>query len=205
MEAGLLSRRDTIRMAGLGLAFGATRPAAAQQPADRTLGRGDAPVTVQEWFSLNCGHCAHFSRTVFPRIRSELIDAGRVRYEFRDMPLNAIATEAAAAVRRMPPDQYARVVAALLWTQASWAYEADGDQTLQLVRQVALAGGDPAAARRDATDGDLIDDVTAEARQGHLRYGITQTPSFVFNGTLVAGEMSYDGFVAHVDRAAGGR
>jgi protein-disulfide isomerase len=73
--------------------------------AERALGRADARVTVIEYFSLTCGHCAAFHRETFPQVRSQLVDGGRVRILFRDFPLDQLSLAAHMVSRVVAPDR----------------------------------------------------------------------------------------------------
>ena len=94
-------------------------PSASNDPrlTDRSVGRADAPVTVMEFYSLTCPHCAAFYRETFPRIKSELIDTGKLRFVFWDFPLDQVALTAAMVARTLPPERYEPFTAALLASQ----------------------------------------------------------------------------------------
>jgi protein-disulfide isomerase len=200
----MLGRRTAITLAGAAtsLLLAGVRAKASTSLPPKIYGKSDAPVLVQEWFSLNCSHCAEFSKTIFPRIRKELIETGRIRYQFRNMPLNPIALEAAAIAATVSDQDYQKTIAALFATQDKWAFRTDADPTLQLERQATLAGMNLNAVRRAITNRDLMDAITEEARDGHFHYGVNRTPSFAFNKDFYAMQMTFSEFVGHVDRAA---
>src|ERR1700678_3074760 len=85
--------------------------------ADRVLGNAAAPVTMQEYFSLTCTHCAAWSAQVFPEVKAKLIDTGKLRYIYRDFPLDQVALTAAMVARALPPERYEAFVTALLASQ----------------------------------------------------------------------------------------
>ena len=94
-----------------GPAVPASAPAAEPQAEDerktpRTLGDAAAKVTVMEFFSLTCTHCAAFARETMPQIEKELIAPGKVRFVYRDFPLDQVALTAAMVARYLPPDRY---------------------------------------------------------------------------------------------------
>ncbi|MCQ8240017.1 DsbA family protein [Rhizosaccharibacter radicis] len=149
--------------------------------AERALGRPDAPVVVQEWFSLTCTHCAHFALTAFPEVKRTLIDTGRVRYVFRDFPLDRLALAAAMVARTLPPDRYAPFVDTLFATQDRWAFVRDADPIDRLRHEAALAGMDDASFRRALDDQALQDAILREQTEGDGRFKIEGTPTFVFN------------------------
>ena len=80
---------------------------------ERAIGSPAAKVTVLEFFSLTCTHCAHFANTTFPKVKSDLIDTGKVRYVYRDFPLDQVALTAAMVARTLPAERYEPFVNAL--------------------------------------------------------------------------------------------
>jgi protein-disulfide isomerase len=169
-------------------------PAADPRMADRSLGFADAKVVVQEWFSLTCTHCAAFSRTVFPDVQKSLIDTGKIRYVFKDFPLDQVALSAAMVARSLPPERYVPFVGALLASQDRWAFSRTANSTDELAKMAALAG-----MSRQVFDATLADDslkaaILTEQDAGTKKYSINATPTFVFGDTPHSGELSYDSF-----------
>ena len=198
----LLSRR-TLIVATASLA-GAPAFAQSADPrmADRVLGKPDAPVTLQEWFSLTCTHCAAWGKEVFPQVKAKLIDTGKVRYIYRDFPLDQVALTAAMVARSLPPERYEAFVATLLASQDRWAFARDINPTDELFKRAALAGMPRAVF--DATVGDqkLRDAILAEQQGGVDKYKVDSTPTFVVNEKPHAGEQSYDAIAGYVAAAA---
>ncbi len=113
----------------------------------RAVGSADAPVTVTEFFSLTCGHCAAFHNTNWARVKTELVDAGRIRFVWRDFPLDGIALAAACVARALPEERYGAFIGTLFQTQDRWAF-VQGRQMEELARMAALAGMDRKGLRR---------------------------------------------------------
>jgi protein-disulfide isomerase len=223
----LVSRRSLLSFGGLIVATGASTgllswpalaadmpaisPAvAAKDPrmADRALGRADAPVTVDEWYSMTCPHCATFQAEILPQIRTGLIDTGKLRYVFHDFPLDQLALTAAMVARSLPPDRYEPFVGALLASQMRWAYARDVNPTDELAKMAALAGMSRATFDKVIADQTLRAEILSLQSEAENFYHIDSTPSFIFNGPaeknhLEAGEQSYDAFVKLVAAAAG--
>ena len=180
------------------------RPALAQRADprmnERAVGRDDAKLTVQEWFSLTCTHCAHFSATVFGEVQAKLIDTGRIRYVFRDFPLDQLALTAAMVARALPPDRYLPFVETLLATQDRWAFDRSADPLQQLGRQAALAGMSPQDFQSVVADQHLKDEVLQEQEDGQKRYDIDGTPTFVFGTRKIGPIATYDEFAAGVEK-----
>ena len=95
---------------------------------------------VGEWFSLTCTHCAAFAQETFPQIKAELIDTGKVRWVFRDFPLDQVALTAAMVARALPPDRYEPFIRALFANQDRWAFAQGVNRTDELWKTAALAG-----------------------------------------------------------------
>jgi protein-disulfide isomerase len=172
------------------------RPAHAADPheADREIGNADAKTTVQEFFSLTCTHCAAFARETFPQIKSELIDTGKLRWVFRDFPLDQVALEASMVARYLPPDRYEPFVMALFANQDRWAFARGVDTTDELWKTAALAGMSKTTFDQAIADNDLKTWILAQQADDQKKWGIDATPSFVVNGKMYSGEMSFDAF-----------
>ena len=196
-----IRRRLLLAAAPLLLGHRAFAQQADPRMAERSFGRADARLVVQEWFSLTCTHCAHFSDTVFPEVQAKLIDTGRIRYVFRDFPLDQVALAAAALSRALPPDRYLPFVETLLATQDAWAFRPDADPLAALSRQATLAGLSDAAAQATLTDDGLRREILAEQDAGQKRFDIKGTPTFVFGGGVSGPIVSYADFAGAVDKA----
>ena len=167
--------------------------------ADRVLGTDTAKVTMQEFFSLTCTHCAAWSREVFPEVKAKLIDTGKLRYIYRDFPLDRVALTAAMVARALAPIRYEGFVSALFASQDSWAFARGVDSTAELYKRAALAGMPRALFDATIADEGLRNAILAEQQAGADRYKVDSTPTFVINETPHAGEQPYEaiaGFVA---------
>lgn len=170
-------------------------PAAGQDPrlAPRSAGPATAPVTVTEFFSLTCGHCAAFHNTVWPEVKSKLVDTGRIRMVWRDFPLDAVALAAACVARALPAERYEPFLGVLFSTQNRWAF-AEGRQMEELGKLAALAGMDRATFDRTVAD-EALRRAVLESRQQAVRdHNIQATPSFLFNNRLQSGGVAFDRF-----------
>jgi protein-disulfide isomerase len=177
----------------------AAAPAAAfAQAADprlapRFAGQANAPVTVTEFFSLTCGHCATFHNTVWPEVKTKLVDTGRVRMVWRDFPLDGVALAAACVARALPAVQYEPFIGVLFANQNRWAF-AEGRQMEELARLAALAGMDRATFDRTVADEALRRGVFESRQQAVREHNVNATPSFLFNGRLQSGGVNFDRF-----------
>ncbi len=196
-----IRRRLLLAAAPLLLGRRAMAQPADPRMADRALGRPDARLVVQEWFSLTCTHCAHFSNTAFPEVQAKLIDTGRIRYVFRDFPLDQVALAAAGLARALPTDRYLPFVETLLATQDTWAFRPDADPLAALTRQATLAGLSDADVKATLADDGLRREIVAVQDDGQKRYDIQGTPTFVFGTAKVGPIASYADFAGAVDKA----
>jgi len=176
------------------------------QPADarmaeRSLGSADAKLTVTEWFSLTCTHCAAFQKETFPQIRAKLIDTGRIRYVWRDFPLDQVALTAAMVARALPPERYEPFITALLSSQDRWAFARGVNSTEELAKFAALAGLSRASFNAVIGDAELKRAILTDQEQGEKKFGVNSTPTFVMNGKPTSGAVSFDDFAKAVDAA----
>ena len=185
-------------------AMGQTPPAAPNTDprlAERSIGRPTAPVTVLEFFSLTCGHCAAFHRDTMPRVKRDLVETGRARIVFRDFPLDGLALAAAQVARSLPPERYEPFISTLLTSQDRWAFNRNADPRVELFRLAALAG-----MSRETFDSVIADQALArgimESRvAGQAAHNVSSTPTFVFGSRVVPGNMPFDRFAQNVAEA----
>ena len=203
----LLTRRTLLAASAvLAAPFAFARPALAADAdprmSDRALGSPDAKVTIQEYFSLTCTHCAAWSIQVFPEVDAKLIQTGKIRYIYRDFPLDRLALNAAMVARALPPVRYEAFVNALLASQDRWAFARDVNSTEELYKSAALAGMPRPLFDATLADDKLKNAVLAAQQAGADKYKIDSTPTFVINETPHAGEQTYDTIARLVAAAA---
>ena len=181
----------------------AIAPGASGDPrmGERSLGSADAKVQVIEWFSLTCTHCAAFQKESFPQVRAKLIDTGRVRYTWRDFPLDQVALTAAMVARALPPERYEPFISALLASQDRWAFARGVNSTEELAKFAALAGMSRTTFNATVGDADLKKAILAAQEEAEKDAKVNSTPSFIINRKLVPGAVSYAEFAKAVDAA----
>lgn len=172
----------------------ADNPSAAPElkPDDNILGEADAPVTVIEYASLTCPHCAHFSATTFPKIKSELIDTGKLRWVYRDFPLDKLALHGSLLAHCMPKEQYFATIEVLFASQGDWAAAADPDTALSQIGRT--AGLDADTIKKCLSDKTEIDKIVAGIQEAEQKFDVKSTPTFIIGGKPYAGDMEYDAF-----------
>jgi protein-disulfide isomerase len=195
----LIDRRSLLVLASGGLSNAAlTRGAQAQsgdpRMSERSFGHADAPVTVAEYFSLTCTHCAAFSRHVMPDITAKLINTGKVRMVYHDFPLDQVALTAAMVARALPPERYEPFISALFASQDRWAFARGVNSTEELAKMALLAGMSRTTFDATIADQGLRTAILEAQRQAEAQYHIDSTPTFVANGKTHSGELTYDAF-----------
>jgi protein-disulfide isomerase len=157
---------------------------------DHILGSPDAPITMIEYASLTCPHCADFHNNVLPEIKKNYIDEGLVRLVYRDFPLDKVALRGSLIADCAPDENYFRILGVIFNSQEQWATTADPVAALD---QIGRMGGLSAEAIETCTNDDaLIQKILGRAQEAQNLYGINSTPSFVINGQVVKGTLSYE-------------
>jgi protein-disulfide isomerase len=192
----LVARRFLLSLVAASPAL-ASLPARADEAetrADRAIGKPDAKTTVQEFYSATCSHCAAFARETFTQIKSELIDTGKLRWVFRDFPLDQLALTAEMVARYLPPERYEPFLMALFASQDRWAFARGINNQDELWKIAALAGMSKETFTKAVNDASLRTWILQQQDGAQKRWGIDSTPSFVVNGEKYSGEMSFDAF-----------
>ena len=205
-----LTRRQTLAAAlivaavpKLALAQGA--PAASAGPAvpDMAIGDPKAPVTVIEYAMFTCPHCADFYRDVFPKLKAEYIDTGKVRLVFREVYFNRPSLWAAMIARCAPADRYFGIADVLFATQMDWAAQTDEQVMIQKLyaigRQAGLSDKEMDACMQDRGFAEAL---VAAYQKNSAADKIDATPTFIVNGTKVD-NVPWDEFKAKIDAALG--
>ena len=169
---------------------------------DRVLGDSEAPVTLVEYASFTCGHCARFHAQTLPALKEAYIDTGVARLVFRDFPLDGLALRASMLAHCASPQQYFTLVEVLFATQEQWVSSPNPLQALgNIGRQAGISEADfEACMENDA----LADQILRRAREAEERYGVDSTPSFVINGETMIGNQPFDRFEAAIERFVDG-
>jgi protein-disulfide isomerase len=207
----ILSRRHALAL-GLATAFAAPSLSQAQttaaEPAatttrkveEMTLGDPDAPITMVEYAMFTCPHCADFVRDVFPKIKENYIDTGKVRLIFREVYFNAPSLWAALIARCAPADRYFGVSDLLFETQAGWLNSNDGPTIMKnlygIGRQAGLTDAEMDACRQDTAFAEAL---VADYQKHQAADGVDATPMFLINGEKLENE-PYETFQRKFDQ-----
>lgn len=170
--------------------------APAEQPAlyddDRALGSAEAPVTIIEYASLTCPHCATFHRETLPALKTQYIDQGLVRLVYRDFPLNKPALQASLLALCVAPERYFSMIEVLYRSLDEWT--AVPDPAVALGQIGRTAGLDQGAIDSCLADESETDRIIARAQEARDRYGVDSTPTFLVNGAKHSGTLSIQQF-----------
>jgi len=163
------------------------------QPGDHVMGDPKAPITMIEYASLTCPHCAHFNTTELPQIEDKWIKTGKVKLIYRDFPLDQIATKAAQLAECAGNDKYFAVLDMIFRGQGNWAVAQD--PIAELSKSLRIAGmGDnevKACLANDAVATGVINDY-----RGGETLGVNSTPTIFVNGEQFKGARSMEEFDA---------
>jgi len=155
---------------------------------DIVLGKADAPVTIVEYASMTCGHCAQFHNTTYPVLKEKYIDTGKVKLILREFPLDIVAKAAFMIARCAGPDKYYPMVTTLFETQKNWAFNNNAAQ--QLLAIAKQSGMTEAQFNTCLNDTKLAGQIDEVAKRGATEFNVNSTPTFFINGKQISGAMS---------------
>ena len=163
-------------------------------PGDIALGKADAPITIFEFASLTCPHCAEFDAETLPKVRADWIDTGKARLIFRDYPLDQNALKAAVIAHCVPENQFFNFIDVLFKNQVNWAEGSTDEVTQALMRIARLGGLSEDKFNACLNDKALSDRILDERLTAQNQYGVNSTPTFFVNGKKVVGALPYEQF-----------
>jgi protein-disulfide isomerase len=147
-----------------------------------SLGPVDAKVTIVEYASMTCGHCANFHNKVFPELKAKYVDTGKVRFIFREFPLEDFAAAASMLARCSGGEKTYPLIAILFGKQDQWAFVGASARVAKLFEIAKQAGFTQESFDKCLTDQKLLDQVNAVKDRGADKFGVTSTPTFFING-----------------------
>ena len=200
-----ITRRTLLLAGAASVALAAVSPALAavdmaellKPPAlgDMALGADDgAKVTIVEYASATCPHCAAFHKDVWPKLKADYVDTKKIRFIFREFPLNDAALAAFMLARAAPKESYFPMIGVFFDTLETWAQN-PAEGLLNIAKQAGFS--------QEKFDATLKDEKLAkgimEIRDGGVKFGVKGTPAFFLNGELLEGERDYASFKAAID------
>ena len=170
---------------------------AAEALPDIALGSSDAPVTIVEYASMTCSHCAAFYATTFPELKSKYIDTGKVRFILREFPLDPLAAAGFMVARCAGDDKRNAIVELLFAQQKNWAFTDKPVEALaNLVKQTGMSQTSFEACLKNQ---DLYNKIAKVHDQAAEKFGVNATPTFFINGKKQNGEMNPDALAKLID------
>jgi protein-disulfide isomerase len=161
---------------------------------DLVIGSADARVTVVEYASMTCGHCAAFHAKIFPELKAKYIDTGKIRFVFREFPLDNLAAAASLLARCAGPDRTLDVVSRLFASQQTWVVEQGA--VLKLFDIAKDLGFTQAGFDKCLNDQALLDKLIAGRERAEEAFKVDSTPTFFIDGRKLDG-----GTLADFDKA----
>src|SRR3984957_8532894 len=161
---------------------------------DMALGPANASVTITEYASMTCPHCAAFNEAVFPKIKSEYIDSGKVRYVFREFPLDIKAAAGSMLARCIAKDdsgKYFTVIDLLFKQQNDWVLKNTTETLTRIGKQAGLSQQQVEDCLKDQA---LLDKIAADQKYASEVLKVDSTPTFFINGERIKGETSFEEF-----------
>ena len=160
-------------------------------PLDRMLGKADAPVTIIEYASMTCPHCAHLHEQAMPGIKADWIETGKAKLIYRDFPTSPAGMSVGVSMitQCAPKEQYFPILALLFKAQDRWMHAPD--PLTEIKRTVGLAGISPSEIDTCLQRQDLGDAIQARAEKASTLYKISSTPTLLVDGEKIEGAQTY--------------
>ena len=166
---------------------------------DMALGPKDAAVTITEFASMTCPHCAAFNEQVFPKIKSEYIDTGKIRYVFREFPLDikaAAGSMLSRCIANGDAAKYFAVTDMLFRQQNDWVMKNTTETLTRIGKQAGLTQQQVEACLKDQA---LLDKIAADQKYASDVLKVDSTPTFFINGEKIKGEASFEEFAKKIN------
>lgn len=162
--------------------------ASAYAKGDMAMGSKNAPVTIIEYASMTCPHCAEFHLGPFEELKSKYIDTGKVRFIFREFPFDPVALQASMLARCIGEKRYFGMLKILFKNLSKWAQVADPRKALG--KYARLGGFTEERFKACMANQELADTILKSRLKGNKEFGVDSTPSFIVNGVKVSGNMT---------------
>ena len=195
----LLAGFSPLRLIADAMAQGAADVAKPVSLPDMALGPATAKVTITEFASMTCPHCAAFNAEVFPKIKAAYVDTGKVRYVFREFPLDIKAAAGSMLARCIAKDdasKYFAVVDLLFRQQNDWVMKNTTETLERIGKQAGLSQQQVEDCLKDQA---LLDKIAADQKYAADVLKVDSTPTFFVNGEKIKGETSFEEFQKKID------
>jgi protein-disulfide isomerase len=163
---------------------------------DVMIGSDKAPVTIIEYASMTCPHCAHFSETTFPELQKRYIDTGKVRFTLRAFPLDALSAAGFMLARCGGKDKYMPIVETLFAKQQDWIVKEPLPPLKDIAKQFGIGESE---FNECLANQKLLDAIQAVRDHAAQKLGVNSTPTFFVNGKKLVGAVSIDDMAKEID------
>lgn len=196
---GLLAGFSPLRLITDAMAQTAADVAKPVSLPDMGLGPANAAVTVTEFASMTCPHCAAFTEKVFPKIKSEYIDTGKIRFVFREFPLDIKAAAGSMLARCIAKDdagKFFAVIDMLFRQQNEWVLKNTTETLIRIGKQAGLSQQQVEECLKDQA---LLDKIAADQKYANEVLKVNSTPTFFINGEMMKGEQTFEEFSKRIN------
>ena len=167
---------------------------------DFYIGDIDAPITIIEYASMSCSHCADFHNDTLEDLKSEYIDTGKVKFVFRDFPFNYPALAGSMMLRCIPSEVKYDYMNALYKLQKSWVFRDQGKTRTELYKIMQSGGMQQDEFDSCLSDINLENDLLEGVMNAQREFNIRSTPTFIVNGILYSGNKNIKEFRQIIDK-----
>jgi len=161
-----------------------------------SVGKDDAPVTIVEYASMTCPHCAHFHETTYPELKKRYIDTGKVRFIFREFPLDPLAAGASMLARCADKEKFFPLIETLFQMQRTWAVEKPIPPLMAIAKQ---AGFTEQSFNTCLSDQKMLDAMQEEQKRATDKFKVNSTPTLFINGKMQKGGVTIEELAKVID------
>lgn len=156
---------------------------------DEIQGAENAPVTIIEYASMTCPHCSHFHETTYPELKKKYIDTGKVRFIFREFPLDPLAAAASMLARCAGNDKYFPLVETFFAQQKDWVVQKPLQPMFEIAKQ---AGFTQQSFDACLANQKMLDGIEESRKRAATKFNVNSTPTFFINGKVFRGALTVE-------------
>ncbi|HEY7666156.1 MAG TPA: DsbA family protein [Xanthobacteraceae bacterium] len=156
---------------------------------DEIQGAENAPVTIIEYASMTCPHCSHFHETTYPELKKKYIDTGKVRFIFREFPLDPLAAAASMLARCAGNDKYFPLVDTFFAQQKDWVVQKPLQPMFEIAKQ---AGFTQQSFDACLANQKMLDGIEESRKRAATKFNVNSTPTFFINGKIFRGALTVE-------------